>query len=124
MRVDEMEAGRELNALVAEKVMGWGIIHHNNGAVYATIPGSIEWYAIHWADGRDDDWSPSTDIAVAWLVLERVAESWLPCVMHDAIQWVVEFDSITGNHTAYADTAPLAICRAALMAVGVEEVSP
>ena len=62
MNVDEME-GRELDVLVAEKVMGWDIIRHSNGAIYATIPDSIEWYAIRWADGRDDDWSPSTDIA-------------------------------------------------------------
>lgn len=67
MNVDEMD-GRGIDVLVAERVMGWRIIHHNNGAVYAVIPGSIEWHAIHWADGRDNDWSPSTDIATSFQV--------------------------------------------------------
>ena len=118
MQVDEMEAGRELDALVAEKVMGV-----KPEQVYCDISGrNISRYFD--LEDRMRIESYSTDIGAAWQVLERVAESWLPCVMHNGMTWIAEFESLIEFHTAYADTAPLAICRAALMAVGVEEVSP
>ena len=114
MNVDEMEAGRKLDALVAEKVMGV-----KPEQVYCDISGrSISRYFD--LEDRMRIESYSTDIAAAWQVLERVAESWLPCVMHDGMMWVAEFDSIIECHTAYADTAPLAICRCALKTVDKE----
>ena len=64
-----MKAGRELDALVAEKVMGW---HH------------IEKEGYHWMQGRlpgqPANFVPtpvrpySTDIAAAWVVLEKLVE--------------------------------------------------
>lgn len=98
-----MKAGRELNlrqidALVAEKVMGWG----------------------------DNPWQPffpSTDIAHAWQVLERLKDKgyifgigidedgkYVCTIFFDGAGWFEET----------AETVQLAICLSALKAVGYE----
>ena len=108
-----MRAGRELDALVAEKVMGLA-------APY------------------------STDIAAAWLVVEHMHARLDPaaqgahqlltlmCVGHYRDCWAASFDfELTDDwheadrigaypFAARAETAPLAICLAALRTVGVE----
>ena len=70
-------------------------------------------------DGDVREWSPSTEIDAAWEVVEnRAADNWA---------WTVE-TTTTGEvaacfwegdtfHTAYAKTAPHAICLAALKTV-------
>lgn len=129
--MSELKAGRELDALVAEKVMGWRPMQ---GGVSMEIgekgdlweDGSRKWY------GKDGDPRPmrllpspkfSTDIASAWLVVEKTDPvfSWVLSRAQDG-----DYDvSMTFHATDYeivyeatADTAPLAICRAALKAVG------
>lgn len=119
----DLPAGRELDALIAEKVMGWAPVHDGLN--------------FRWADGGDYekrhryvcDWSPSTDIAAAWQVVERM----------DSLGWYLTIDRLSsgervrfwrcewmryteenekcGDCWEDADTAPLAICRAALEAV-------
>lgn len=65
----------------------------------------------------------STDIAAAWEVVERLRAdhgdySVIVCWAHETQQWVCsDFDSMTWEGAG--ETAPLAICRAALKAVGV-----
>lgn len=110
--VDAMVAGREMDALVAEKVMGlkppWPIL-----AFYEPSPPAY-----------------STDIAAAWEVLDKAfdvvpgMESGFPAVLHWRNDWRVAM--LDGNCVpmkttdggklivAIASTAPLAICRAAL----------
>lgn len=51
---------RELDALVAEKVMGWRI-HHRNTAHYV-LPGMRDYKV----QALVSEWHPSTDIAAAW----------------------------------------------------------
>lgn len=103
-----MQAGRELDALVAEKVMGLevrgGFIIRENRR--SGIP------------------SYSRKIEYAWEVVEKMLEQGYnfriekiyevyQCLFDKAIcQW--------NEGGAYAETAPLAICLAALKTVGVE----
>jgi hypothetical protein len=118
-----MEAGRELDALVATNVMGW-----TAWASPMTPKGSTE--PDCWRTGdrqsptlRISAFEPSTDIDDAWLVVEAMrAKGWLfalndrngetgkPC-------WC-EFADVgyaVGGQAWEADW-PLAICRAALHA--------
>ncbi len=129
--IDEMPAGRELDALVSEKVMGWVWIAfeiaHTTDVVRRPYPGD-SWDVQH---GRRADFTEpiaygwdsnlphySTDIAAAWRVVDRRKGEYtfiLSYNQHEHTWWVC-FDPVN-HYEARADTAPLAICRAALKAV-------
>lgn len=112
MNIDTMSAGREMDALVAKKVMGYVTLRVQGGEVWS------------WGDGRWrlKTWSPSTDIAAAWEVVARLntlgIHLWA-VGQEDALPgWQADFGrNWQSAHQAWADTAPLAICRAALKAV-------
>lgn len=83
-----------------------------------------EWYP----DGRayltrDGRWGP-LDVAAAWEVVEKIRREWfiristaeLLSAKWRAVMWA--HLSTTVGSSADGDTAPLAICRAALKAVG------
>ena len=102
----EMEAGRYLDARIAEEVMG-----------YERIPSRKPY-------GFGNAWLPhySTRIQDAWLVVEKFDKKTFMMGRHRLsgnLRWVV--DIFTGNKTGpyrgIADTAPLAICLAALRAI-------
>ncbi len=112
------EAGPELNAEIAEKVMGW------TRGTRSTFSGPVPC----WLDKQQQvhrlDWNPSTDIAAAWEVLDKMRDM-LPGgeVM---VFWKDECWNCTdqiaeaaepGDLWEQADTASLAICLAALRAV-------
>lgn len=127
-----MKAGRELDALVAEKVMGW---MDGDGVGLRVADGEV----INSMDCRP--WSPSTDIAAAWEVVEKMAArmrsdsrfNWsgphfksphtyltsLPEVVYPLGTecWYVETSSGVREWSCAA-TAEHAICLAALKAVG------
>lgn len=121
---------REIDKLVAEKVMGWvaggnGYWHDPaRGPADASFVGSTRW-TIYGPDGDGEfvNFRPSEDIAAAWEVVEA-----FPCedvflgsahdVQSNRWQWCVSFNN--PEDIAYADTMPLAICLAALKAKGVE----
>lgn len=154
--IETMAAGRELDALVAERVMGW-VWAQDDPAAYSTmfrpghryivppdvfefsrgtlpadtaLPLAKEWY------GNVPRYS--TDLAAAWLVVEHLKRKdrrghenfWLAWdnygtevpqgpaqwVEPQELAWICSFDRNAGQW-ATADTAPLAICRAALLAV-------
>lgn len=113
-----MEAGRELDALVAEHVMGYECVCSDEPV---DCP-------VHYAEDLDTLLPYSTDIAAAWPVVERMRElRWVfsLCTLNAGdfycIFKVHEFSSRpSAIHDARADTAPHAICLAALRAVGVE----
>jgi hypothetical protein len=100
-----MEPGRELDALVAEKVMGLKSIAPNSAM-----------------DGEYPVWIPaySIDIAAAWQVVERMGRTWdMYLSRHYSGRWTCTFDR-HGNYletTVKAGSAPEAICKAALLAV-------
>ena len=140
--IDSMPAGREMDALVAEQVMGWKIVQGSewNPSREAMDQIPYEPHLVCWMDGTlnlyrpldnpvhgwsmQEDWYPSSDIAAAWMVVEKISllHNWDLC----PIEWksnysihtvcFVIYDSTT-SYTGKGSTAPLAICRAALKAV-------
>lgn len=137
MKYAEMSAGLELDALIAEKVMGAVVYdrqvqgtakresiclrngdHLLKGAPYQ-FPADAEndkWYYQY------EYWSPSTDIRCAWTVLEAlVARGYtFEVFARGAKGWGAASgpksppDVIYHPMLAFGETAPLAICRAAL----------
>lgn len=128
----DLPPGRELDALVAEKVMGWPEL----------IPGKPfpKGKSFYLSDqhcctrevGDHNTWSPSTDWRAAGEVLEKLAEvghraeirdwrhvdaGW-ECVIYRAGA-VGPVCTGTGE---FAQTGPHAICLAALAAVAVDSV--
>jgi hypothetical protein len=112
-----MKAGRELNELVAEKVMGWR---------YVTFPDGAMPHVKHWHGPNDECLLPdfSGSINAAWQLVEKLIEAgWnvgvdkyartSPCV--EVNIWNAGNDEVI----QLADTAPLAICLAALKTVRV-----
>jgi hypothetical protein len=112
-------AGRELDALVAERVMGW---------TYKTFPDGVLPHVKHWHGPNDECLLPcySISIAAAWQVVERLiedGEAFCCGLNYDTIteQWVFLMrqhgEVLNANYWPHADTAPLAICLAALRAI-------
>lgn len=118
----EIPAGPDLDRLVAERVMGFTDIRKMNGC---------DWYSAT-REGRADrvlvgsdsarGFAPSTDIAHAWEVVERMEQRRLELGLWRYLDayWEAEFvvTEREPSGEAKADTAPLAICLAALKAVG------
>jgi hypothetical protein len=125
---DSMVAGRELDALVAERVLGWKLIDRIE---MGWGEGPDVWDC---TNGKDADecysptrqhFAPSTDISAAWAVVERMRENGFgPTLWSDSQfsmpHWYAHFDPPIGKTKGIekqADTAPHAICLAALAAV-------
>lgn len=115
----QLPAGRELDALIAEKVMGgvsrhpeWYWLRSGTAPEVPDLPTPKGRPAIFCGPGF------STDIAAAWNVVERLKARYRFELVHRGGDrpWVAVF----GTWRATADTAPLAICRAALATVRIE----
>lgn len=119
-----MNPGRDLDALVAEKVMGWselktGLIVETGWDLYGKD-----------STGDGDFLVPeySTDIAAAWDITEKMRH--IKCKQDKFATFTVMqteegyWAGYTWHEVSYDDasghTAPHAICLAALKAVGVE----
>lgn len=117
---------REIDALVAEKVMGLGIVEEHS-----------KYELCHEVDGKSCGGIVphySTDIAAAWAVVEKIQGMFIKTFDGNKNDWdcfevdVRAWKSSDGwgwscrinGWTACADTAPMAICLAALSAVGVD----
>ncbi|GAQ18012.1 hypothetical protein OPHB3_1951 [Oceanobacillus picturae] len=109
---------RQIDQLVAEKVMGWRLKNMSAGNY---------WVGEH--DGLEGDWTlkqlwkPSERIDHAWEVVEKLHMTVTPqCGAPEEMNCHAEVDNQPfGNYyEAFAKTAPLAICLAALKTVGVE----
>lgn len=132
-----LEAGRELDALVAEKVMGWerveGVDINRREGVPEEKLDADRWHCRRaWFVGNERKACEecgtlptySTDIAAAWEAVEKV----LPDFLVDLTYWHIDSPHVTlyrrndssENYSGIAPTAPLAICLAALKAVGYE----
>ena len=104
-----MKASRELDALIHKEIFEHEIemcpIHHSHSCCGRNLP--------HY----------STQIADAWLVVEKLQFEFTETVVgwHEIQKWYCALDGhlhdLDKEHCAYADTAPLAICLAALKAV-------
>jgi len=107
----KLEPGPELDRLIAERVMGW-----KNHEDFNFGPGGQIW--------RDKRvWSPSTDIATAWEVIETLREKkFVIDILGSLEDFIVKIWNENESEglsiaKASAEQAPLAICRAALLAV-------
>lgn len=113
MGMEVMKPGRELDALVAEKVIGKK--HNQPGTMGGDLDELYGMAAPHY----------STDIAAAWEVVEKMRElgwgssimSYLPEPELEA-HCRAEFRSKRGEYRALSKEAPAAICLAALKAFG------
>jgi hypothetical protein len=133
-QIENMPASREIDALVAEFIMGEKkpIYLHSHPIVTQTKYSiNMSWYCLpEYEKGDVCEWIPkpySTDIAAAWEVVETFdRKSWDVSVSsltdNDDEVWEVFFaeyfeDGVGRIGKASAETAPLAICRAALIAM-------
>ncbi len=106
---------RKIDRLIAEKVMGWEKLNknfwNNKGA----------WIPVN-------TFNPSTNIQDAWVVVKKLNETFTVDIrdtLNDGAEcYLYEFQEETETLFPYkaadGETAPLAICLAALKAVGVE----
>lgn len=112
-----MNPGRELDILVATRVMGYE----------RWIDKGVEWYEtkelrVRLNEGEHRLPHFSTDVAAAWQVLGKLYEthSRFGLIFDDGI-WNMKVDSQNeSDFIARSGTAPHAICLAALKSVGVE----
>lgn len=133
-----MKPGNKLDALIAEHVMGWTYLEKP----HMKFPDEMLGYWDKHLDPCPDDvapwqaawtWHPSTSIASAWEVVEKMqSEGYLYFISNLPFN-ADEGVEITFSHPSrpdenggcckaceVAETAPHAICLAALKAVGVE----
>lgn len=124
--MDVIQAGRDLDVLIAERVMGW---RHDIDSF------GVGWLDTHGAFRLDEEVPPySTDIAAAWAVVAHLQAQGalfrlqygrtkpLQRTGHGAAnskfgpEWGALFQHMPSyfEASATADTAPLAICLAAL----------
>lgn len=119
MSQPELAAGRELDALVAERVMGWRSIGSDGISTFGDPPNDpLDLSGT--GDGHFHVPRYSTDISAAWEVVEK-AKDWRITIdggEYHGDSWGVKIANNDGYFYGFGDTAPLAICRAALAAVG------
>jgi hypothetical protein len=114
MTRDEIEntpAGKEMDALIAREIFGMTIDKTFKGE-WVVNP---SYYVGSLGESRARGWAPkpySTDIAAAWEVVEKKLVG-----MHLGFILTDMWELTWGEIGVIADTAPLAICRAALLAV-------
>lgn len=126
IKPQDRQAGRDTDDAVAVHVMGW--FYQCN-----------QWGRMAWFETDDTDpapafsevgfcegnpFCPSTQIEHAWRVLEQFTwpQFYTRFIRTDKGHWRCDIELNGGdgpNRSAWAETAPLAICRAALAAVGV-----
>lgn len=110
-----MKAGRELDALIAEKVMGWkkGELNWTIDESWIDSKGSYKWVG---------KFSPSTNISDAYQVVEKLLKDKLVFIdlLICSYSCKATISTPDGNYEAEAETAPLAICIASLRTKGID----
>ena len=119
---------RKIDRLVAEKVMGWRL---------KSFPGEGGGFSAWLNDDEKiikyennctlhaqpyDFWKPSTNIADAWQVVKKFYEKGDKVIVTNTLggNWCCYIHAGLGQFSAIAETAPLAICLAAMKACGIE----
>jgi hypothetical protein len=136
MKTEVLVAGRELDALVAERVMGWGWVKHRMD-VNSAAPGQRYLCEIS-EEGRRGFFERFCDYAMPDDPICEEAKPYVPSYSTDRTaawtvveHWKGDFELRRQNehfratffkpsyeYSEWADTAPLAIVLAALKAVG------
>ena len=118
----ELEPGPELDRLVAERVVGWS----DAKDVSKYYPGDGVWRSPDGHPLHGERWSPSSDIAAAWEVVDHLASKGFSFTLLQTGEnhfLVKVWNNDPGwnrvkNPVAFEiGPAPLAICRAALLTV-------
>lgn len=133
---------RALDAEVATQVMGWRRLTYAEAYPSARFNSGSDRLTLHWHDpvslkgaapaepiddyyDPEDAWSPSTDIAAAWLVVEKMRErGWWVTIKATPRTYFVEMnnpDVVSYTVKASGDAVATALCRAALAAVRGKE---
>jgi len=130
--MNELEPGSELDALVAEKVMGESRpTHPPNDWQIKTQADSAggNWFAgtTGYQNGDEPIWIPcpfSRSIASAWKIIEHDVLLETLHLRHSGQQgeWEASFCAFPGT-IGHGQTAPHAICLAALRAIGVSKTA-
>lgn len=121
-----MEPGRELDALIAEKVIGLEVVKNKSGSKRGGYYYSIG--DAYWCDIQGEMYISnslsrySTDIAAAWEVVEKLTfvftlttnPPYAPTTPET--EWMASFNA---DESVHGCSAPHAICLAALKALGV-----
>jgi hypothetical protein len=123
----KLEAGEEIDRLVAEKIMGWHLVKRTQGRDEwrSNLDDRYQHLASRY-DGYEDAedfhticWHPSESILWAWEVVEQMQEkAFYVCI---STHFISGFDCVMQKSgidiRASAETSSLAICRAALLAL-------
>lgn len=124
-----MKAGRALDWLVTEKVLGWKPWVSGVQPRGSTKPDCWATKSRRSPSYRIADWQPSRDIAAAWAIVEKMRKT--HCVQVDTVGFEgEEFRCLIGwgddpsTGVGEAATAPHAICLAALEAIGYRSTEP
>lgn len=111
--IEKMDAGREMDDLIATEVMEWAI--GDRGAHYIGNDGHNVCFIIA------GDFQPSTNISAAWDVVKKLIadDDNLDIDLSTTfLGWKCEISNSSRNTFIGRDpSAPLAICRAALLAM-------
>lgn len=122
--IEKMQAGRELDVLVAERIMGFTVIRDDDGIVNEIVDEPNE--SSYFISDDDCEFSPSTSWDYMHLVVKEMQRRGFEFHMryrctHGDLSWnfVVRFKS--DDYFMYppvsADTAPYAVALAALKAL-------
>lgn len=113
---------REIDALVADKIMGWREETDKNRSKMGKPPMTDD----EWVDMIDDSMNYfSSDIRAAWKVVEKILDKQKRqgvvniCFDHDFGWGALLVMTDEKMEWVHAETAPMAICLAALKAKGV-----
>jgi hypothetical protein len=110
----------EINKAVAERVMGW---HEGYGSYFSVNFGEVQ--VACWVTENNEqvwtiyNWNPAERIDHAWMGVEELKATIQVGPNHDKFVCYLWLENGIGAHEE-ADTAPMAICLAALEAVGGE----
>ena len=114
-------AGQELDALIAEKVFGRRSISRTVSV--RSHFGNLDKTVTYLENGREVP-PYSTDIAAAWLVVEKLENQGWHLILNNLGQphsgkWSAQFTDVFGRVQVYgeAETSPHAICLAALKTI-------
>jgi hypothetical protein len=130
-REGELAAGEALDTLVAERVLGWvpeSWVDPINGLIYSHLRRSPSRDGPMWL--HDNPPAVSTSVEASWQVVEALGaasvtltlRSVLPEVLSEAGITYRAFTTVDGRRSKpiSADSPALAMCGAALRAMGVE----
>lgn len=111
---------RQVDELVAEHAMGWSV----RGSIYES---EGRYMGAYRGVAKDEDmlpWSPSQSWDAAGQVVERMRSLGWGIIVgsHETTEfvWWITFVKDGVEHEGQADTFPLAVCLAALSALGVD----